>query len=235
MPDSTAAPLRDLEDRLSYRFRAPALLESAVTHLSFVQDNPGVESNQRLEFLGDAVLQILLAEELFHRFPEEREGFLSRRRALLVNGVVLAQLAREIGLEECLRLAASEESTGGRNRASSLGDAFEALVGALYLDGDLAQVRRIVLRIYGDLEQRLAPLEEAENPKGRLQERIQPVHGNNALRYEVVRIEGRDHARDYEISVYLLDRRLGTGRGTSKKTAEESAARAALDTLELEK
>ncbi len=190
-----------------------------------------MESNQRLEFLGDAVLQILLAEELFDRSPDEREGFLSRRRALLVNGTVLAQLASEIGLADCLRLGASEESTGGRQRASSLGDAFEALVGALYRDSDIDQARRTVLRIYGDLEQRLAPLEEGENPKGRLQELVQPVHGNNALRYEVVRVEGQDHARDYEITVYLLDRPLGSGRGASKKSAEEAAARAALATL----
>ena len=235
MSDSPATALEALEDRLAYRFRDRTLLEQAVTHLSFIQDNPGVQSNQRLEFLGDAVLQILLADELFHRFPDEREGFLSRHRALLVNGVVLAQLAREIGLESCLRLGTSEETTGGRDRASSLGDAFEALIGALYLDSDLVQTRPIVLRIYGDLEQRLSPLTESENPKGRLQELVQPLHGNNALRYEVVSIEGQDHARDYEVAVYLRDRPLGSGRGTSKKIAEEEAARAALATLAAEK
>jgi ribonuclease-3 len=223
--------LAELEVRIGHRFADRTLLENAVTHLSYVQDHPRAESNQRLEFLGDAVLQILLAEELFHRFPGEREGFLSRRRALLVNGTVLAQLALEIGLERCLLLGSSEESTGGRQRPSSLGDAFEAMVGAIYVDSDLAQARFIVLSIYGDLEKRLVPLEEMENPKGRLQELVQPVHGNNALRYEVIRIEGQDHARDYEVAVFLGDRRLGTGRGSSKKAAEEVAAREALETV----
>jgi ribonuclease III len=220
--------LDELQDRIGHRFSDRTLLEDAVTHLSYVQDHPRAESNQRLEFLGDAVLQILLAEELFHRFPGEREGFLSRRRALLVNGIILAQLALEIGLERCLRLGSSEESTGGRQRPSSLGDAFEAMVGAIYLDSDLTQARFIVLSIYGDLERRLAPLEEAENPKGRLQELVQPVHGNGALRYEVIRIEGQDHARDFEVAVYLGSRMLGVGRGPSKKVAEEAAAREAL-------
>eukprot|EP01035_Chromulina_nebulosa_P006507 gene6507-8802_t len=120
---------------------------------------------------------------------------------------------------------------GGRTRSAALEDAFEALVGAIYLDSDLATARRVVLAIYGALPDRLAAVENAENPKGRLQERVQPIHGNSALRYEVVRIDGEDHAREYEVAVYLLDRHLGTGRGTSKKNAEEAAAHAALKNL----
>jgi ribonuclease III len=228
MPDALA----QLESRIGHAFRNRALLERAVTHLSYLPDHPEVvESNQRLEFLGDAVLQILIAEELYDLFPSEREGALSRRRSLLVNGTFLAELARETGLEVCLRLGASEESTGGRARASSLGDAFEALVGAVYLDSDLDEVRRVVRRVYGDLAVRLAPMETADNPKGRLQELVQPEHGNSALRYDVVHIAGEDHAREYEVAVYLLDRRLGVGRGTSKKLAEEAAAQMALDAL----
>lgn len=227
-----SASLDVLQDRLGYRFRQPALLERAVTHLSYLADHPTVaESNQRLEFLGDAVLQILIAEELFYLYPEEREGVLSRRRALLVNGTFLAGLAREINLDQCLRLGSSEESTGGRMRPSALGDAFEALIGAIYLDSDIDRARRIVREVYGPLPARLLNVEDVENPKGQLQELIQPVHGNNALRYEVVRIEGQDHAREYEVAVHLHDRLLGSGRGTSKKAAEEVAAQAALETL----
>src|SRR5690606_37215369 len=125
-------------------------------------------------------------EALFALFPGDREGALSRRRAALANGVFLSQLAREIGLDACLRLGASEESTGGRLRASALEDAFEALVGAIYLDAGLATARRVILGLYGDLPERLASVEDVENPKGRLQERVQPTHGNNALRYEIV-------------------------------------------------
>jgi ribonuclease III len=233
VPAPSPTPLEALQQRIAYTFRDPRLLERAVTHLSYLADHPGSdESNQRLEFLGDAVLQILIAEELFDLFPQEREGALSKRRSLLVNGGFLAQLAREIGLEGCLRLGSGEESTGGRTRASSLGDAFEALVGAIYLDANIDGARRVVRDIYGPLPERLAVVEDVENPKGRLQELVQPLHGNNAIRYEVVQIEGRDHDREYEIAVYLHERPLGAGRGRSKKTAEEAAARVALAALE---
>lgn len=229
MSDSLAR----LEQRLGHVFRDRSLLERAVTHLSYLQDHPEAgESNQRLEFLGDAVLQILLAEELYQLFPDDREGLLSKRRALLVNGNMLAALARETGLDLCLRLGASEESTGGRNRPSSLGDAFEAVVGAVYLDAGFDRTREIVRAIYGDLSARLAPMERDDNPKGRLQELVQPLHGNNALRYEVILISGEDHAREYSVEVHLLNRPLGVGRGPSKKAAEEAAARLALEVLQ---
>lgn len=224
--------LPQIQSRLGYTFRDPALLETALTHASFLPENPHVrENNQRLEFLGDAVLQLILTEELYRLFPDEREGALSRRRSMLTRGAFLAQLARELGLDAALRLGTSEESTGGRERAGALEDAFEALVGALFLDSDFPTARRIVLACYGSLESRLAVVDGDENPKGRLQELVQPLHGNHAIRYDVIRVEGEDHAREYEVAVYLLEREVGTGRGTSKKLAEESAARAALAKL----
>ncbi|MSU23448.1 MAG: ribonuclease III [Opitutus sp.] len=224
--------LAQLQARLAYPFRDAHLLERAVTHSSFLPNHPAVaESNQRLEFLGDAVLQLVLTEALFQLFPGDREGLLSKRRAALANGVFLARLAREIGLDACLRLGTGEEASGGRARSAALEDAFEALVGALYLDSDLATTRRVVLRLYGDLPARLAATEATENPKGRLQELVQPVHGNDALRYDVTRVDGEDHAREFEVAVFLLDRALGTGRGSSKKLAEEAAAREALKNL----
>jgi ribonuclease-3 len=223
--------LSQLQTRIGHVFRDPALLETAVTHPSWQQDHPKVtESNQRLEFLGDAVLQLLLTEALFQLFPQGREGELSQARASLTKGVFLAQLAREIGLEACLLLGGSEEAGGGRTRTSALEDAFEALVGALYLDSDLTTARHVVLALYGPLPVRLAR-ETDDNPKGRLQELVQHRHGNNALHYDVTRVEGADHAREYEVSVFLLSRHLGTGRGTSKKLAEEAAALTALETL----
>ena len=229
MSDPPATPLEELQIRIDHVFRDAALLERAVTHPSYLQDRPDlVESNQRLEFLGDAVLQLILTETLFELFPGDREGLLSKSRAALANGAFLARLAREIGLDRTLRLGASEESTGGRLRAAALEDAFEALVGAIYLDTDFRATRRVVLGIYRDLPERLAAVEDVENPKGRLQELVQPLHGNTALRYEVLSIQGEDHAREYEVAVYLHDRQLGSGRGTSKKQAEEAAARGAL-------
>jgi ribonuclease-3 len=229
-----SADLDQLQARLGYTFRDVALLERALTHTSFIQENPEVESNQRLEFLGDSVLQFVLTEALFRLFPSDREGLLSRRRDKLVNGVFLTQLAREVRLDASLRLGTSEKSAGGHGRSSALGDAFEAVLGAAYLDSDFATVRRVVLGLYGDISQRIAVIGDEKNPKAQLQERVQPVHGNDALRYEVTATEGADHARTYEVVVRLLDRPLGRGRGTSKKLAEEAAARGALATLKSE-
>lgn len=221
-----------LETRLGYRFRNPALLLEALTHSSYLQDHPEAgPHNQRLEFLGDSVLQFILTEELYREFPTEREGVLSRRRAILSKGEFLTRLARDLGLDACLRLNKSEEDSGGRNRASILEDALESLIGALYLDSDLPTTRRILLAWYGPLDAHLSVSEDSENPKGRLQELVQPEHGNSALRYEVSDTRGPRHARVYEVSVYLVDELLGTGTGSSKKSAEEVAAREALAAL----
>jgi ribonuclease-3 len=224
---------RKLQERIGYAFRDPSLLERALTHASWIHDNPSAPgNNQRLEFLGDSVLQLILTEALFALFPEANEGDLTKRRSVLGKGVFLARLAREIGLDACLRLGANEEATGGRERDAALEDGFEALVGAIGLDGGIESARRAVLGIYGDLEVRLASLEGQANPKGRLQEIVQPLHGNQAIRYEVLATDGADHEREFEVAVILLDRQIGKGRGSSKKLAEEEAARAALLTLE---
>ncbi len=221
--------LKALQIRLDYSFRNPALLVRAVTHPSYLQQHPSEpESNQRLEFLGDAVLQMILTETLFERFPTDREGALSKRRAALTKGECLSRLAREIGLDHCLLLSTGEEQSGGRRRAAALEDALEALIGALYLDSDLPTTRRVVLGIYGPIDEGLIPQLEQENPKGRLQEIVQPLYGNQALRYDVIHISGEDHAREYEARVFLKDSCLGNGRGPSKKAAEEAAARMAL-------
>lgn len=231
MPQKIAA----FQQRLGYEFRSAPLLLEALTHPSYLQDHPKAgPHNQRLEFLGDSVLQFVLTEALFGEFTAEREGVLSRRRAVLSKGGFLTQMARDLGIDAALRLSKSEDDTGGRSRASILEDAFEALVGALYLDSDLATTRERVLAWYGPLASRLATSEDAENPKGRLQELIQPEHGNTALRYEVVATSGPRHAREYEVAVFLKDRQLGTGSGPSKKVAEEVAARAALAILRAE-
>jgi ribonuclease III len=191
--------LKALQIRLDYSFRNPALLVRAVTHPSYLQQHPSEpESNQRLEFLGDAVLQMILTETLFERFPTDREGALSKRRAALTKGECLSRLAREIGLDHCLLLSTGEEQSGGRRRAAALEDAFEAVIGALYLDSDLPTTRRVVLGIYGPIDEGLIPQLEQENPKGRLQEIVQPLYGNQALRYDVIHISGEDHAREYE-------------------------------------
>jgi ribonuclease-3 len=225
-------PLADLQTRLGHVFKRPELLAEALAHPSYTNEHPeSGPSNQRLEFLGDAVLQLVLTEALYALYPTEPEGPLSRRRSVLANGRTLAALAASIGLDAALRLGASEDSTGGRARSSNREDAFEALIGALYLDAGPEITRTRLLAIYGPLETYLATGLELDNPKGRLQERVQPLHGNAALRYESTHSAGADHAKEYSSKVFLLDRLVGEGRGTSKKNAEEAAARAALDQL----
>ncbi len=232
MTETYEQQLDVLQQRVGYRFRDPALLRCALTHTSFLQDDAAAgPANQRLEFLGDSVLQLVLSAELFRLYPEEREGALSKRRAPLIKGGFLCPLARELGLDQALRLGQSEEQTGGRQRASILEDAFEALVGAVFLDSDFATARDAVLRWYGPLDERLAAWLGEDNPKGRLQELVHPRYGTHAMRYEVVGAEGAEHKREYEVNVYLNDRLLGSGRGSSKKRAEAAAARAALATL----
>jgi len=248
--------LRPLQKRIGYRFRDLALLELALVHPSSLNELPRRRnekkqardgSNQRLEFLGDSVLQLILSEALYRLYPEDREGALSTKRFALVKGSALSALAREIALYDHIRVGQSERTnttsgttsgkenseaeTGGAAatlRDSILEDAFEALVAALYLDSDLDTTREVVLRLYGDLAQKLAAAEPDTNPKGRLQERVQLLHGNDALHYEVIATNGEAHAREFEVALSLRGERLATGRGSSKQRAEEAAARAAL-------
>lgn len=224
--------LARLQTRLGHRFRDPALLTEALTHASYLQDHPDVPAhNQRLEFLGDSVLHFVLTNALYREFSSEREGVLSQHRAALSKGGFLSRLARDLELEEGLRLSRSEEDAGGRQRASILEDALEACIGAIFLDSDLTTAERVILHWYGPLRDRVATSSVHENPKGRLQELVQPEHGNGALRYEVIEATGPRHARIYKVAVYLNDGEIGTGTGSSKKNAEELAARAALVTL----
>ena len=224
----TTATQAPLSQKLGYAFRDPTLLANALRHPSAAAQRADTVSNQRLEFLGDSVLQLIISEALYQADIEAREGVLSRRRAALTKGAFLVTLARELSLDEALELSPAEEQTGGRERASSLEDAFEALVAAIYLDGGLEATRATVLRWYGPLSKRLAGSEQVENPKGRLQELVQPEYGNTALRYEVTQIKGQPHDRHFDVQLHLLDRLIGTGSGRSKKEAEENAAREAL-------
>lgn len=219
--------LDELEQRLGHRFANRALLEESLTHPSHTQAQPG-PSNQRLEFLGDAVLQLVVSDALFAAFPDEREGVLSRRRSVLTNGAFLVKLALELGIDRALRLSPSEEAGGGRTRASALEDALEAVAGAVYLDSGLETSRSLILRWYGPLDARLGMHEQHDNPKGRLQELVQPVHGNDALRYELHHTKGAPHERSFDIRLYFLGRMIAEGHGSSKKEAEEDAARIAL-------
>jgi ribonuclease III len=210
--------LAEFQDRIGYRFRDPALQ----------QDQPGVENNQRLEFLGDAVLQLVITERLHTLYPAEREGDLTRRRATLTRGAFLTALARDFGVPRVLRVSDAERSAGGHERPAALEDAVEALAAAVHLDSDWETTRRVVLEWFGDIDERVGAFEHGQNPKGQLQELVQPRHGNTAISYRVASIDGPPHERRFAVEVLIHENVVGRGTGASKKEAEEAAAREAL-------
>jgi ribonuclease-3 len=220
-----------LQERLGYRFRDENLLRLALTHPSIAheQNNP-LPHNQRLEFLGDAVLGLVLSRELFEKFPEVDEGSLTKSRAKLVNSASLAAHGRELGLGAHLLLSKGEENTGGRERASALTDAFEALLGAIFLDGGFDPAREFILREFSADFSLLAGPSGIENPKGELQELLQS-RSPNAPQYQTISAEGPDHDRHFECAVLHDGVELARGRGKSKKAAETDAAQAALQVL----
>jgi ribonuclease-3 len=223
--------LAALQTRLGYRFRDESLLRLALTHPSVAHEQ-GVpmEHNQRLEFLGDAVLQLALTRELYEKFPAFNEGPLTKARAKLVNRRTLAVRGRELGLGEHLTLSRGEEIHGGRERPSALADAYEALVGAIFLDGGFEVARELLLREFGAAFGGLNVIPILENPKGELQEFLQ-ARSAEPPEYQVVSSSGPDHDRVFECTVHHGGVELARGCGKSKKSAESEAALAALKKL----
>ena len=235
--DDTVADLDALQQRLGYQFRDAALLRLALTHPSVAHEQnqtAPAPTNQRLEFLGDAVLQLTLTQELYARFPAFGEGPLTKSRAKLVNARSLAAQARAIGLGGELLLGRGEELTGGRDRSSGLADAYEALLGAIFLDGGMEAAREFILREFRQVIGGLTDEPTIANPKGELQELLQ-AKSDEAPLYETVSATGPDHAREFECKVLHAGTELARGRGLSKKIAEGNAALAALEILHAEK
>jgi ribonuclease III len=225
------ANLVQLQARLGCSFQNESLLRLALTHPSLAHESgEPTPHNQRLEFLGDAVLQLVLTEKLFALFPDFDEGQLSKSRAKLVNGETLAGLGRALGLGHYLILSRGEDSNGGRERSSTLADAFEAVLGAIYLDGGLGGVRDFILREFAPALVGLDALPGIENPKGELQELLQ-ARSATAPEYLVVSVTGPDHDRVFECTVHHGGVELARGAGRSKKAAESDAALAALKKL----
>jgi ribonuclease-3 len=223
--------LAELQNRLACHFRGENLLRLALTHPSIAHESGvGTAHNQRLEFLGDAVLQLVLTRELYEKFPASDEGPLTKARAKLVNRKTLAERARAIDLGAHLVLSRGEETHGGRERASTLADAFEALLGAIFLDGGFEAAREFILREFGAAFGELSALPNMENPKGELQELLQS-RSTHAPEYQTVSATGPDHDRVFECVVQHEGVELARGRGKSKKAAESDAALAALKKL----
>jgi ribonuclease III len=223
--------LDELQTRLGYSFRDIGLLRLALTHPSVAHEAPGgTPHNQRLEFLGDSVLGLVLTHELYSKFPGFGEGPLTKARAQMVNRHTLAEQARQVNLGEHLIVSHGEETSGGRERRSSLADGFEALVGAIYLDGGFEAVREFILRTFRDAFGELTQIPNLDNPKGELQEILQETT-TEAPRYELTSVAGPDHDRVFECAVFHAGAELGRGRGKSKKAAESDAAAAALKSI----
>jgi ribonuclease III len=220
----------DFEEKLSYRFRDHDLLRVALTHPSVAYEGSGSRTNQRLEFLGDAVLQLVLTRELYSRFEAQDEGPLTKARAKLVNRRTLAEQARNLDLGSHIILSKGEEQQGGRDRQSSLADTFEAVLGGVFLDGGFEAAQKVILRLFADAFTGLEVLPVIENPKGELQELLQSTT-MEAPRYSVESVTGPDHDRVFVCTVHHCGAELGSGRGKSKKLAESEAASAALAKL----
>lgn len=227
-PSSIEPRLALAEKILGRPFADSELLRRALTHPSAVEDRSPDAYYERLEFLGDSVLGLIIAEEVYRRYPEMPEGGMTRIKVSIVAGTVLAKVARELGLAEAIILGSSERGTGGRGMDSALENCFEALVAALYLDAGIDVAREWVLSTLGPLISEEAA-EAPENPKSRLQELVQ-AHGDAPV-YRILGHEGPPHERTFTAAVEVAGDVVGQGSGRSKKEAEAAAAQAAVDAL----
>lgn len=222
--------MRSLEERIGYRFRDPGLLENALTHSSYANEHrdQGMPSNERLEFLGDSILGLIVADHLYRSRPDLPEGDLTRIRAALVCEGSLVEVARSLDLGSYLRLGRGEEAGGGRRRPSIQADAVEAILAAVYLDGGIGQVRKLVHSLI--LEQEREKTAAGRDYKTALQELVQRESGQ-VLAYHLLDERGPDHAKIFSMEVRLNGASIGRGEGKSKKEAEQAAAKAAVGKL----
>jgi len=227
------ARLKGLERVIGYKFKRRENLRRALIHKSYANEMrlAPTEHNERLEYLGDAVLELVVSHMLMERFPDSPEGELSKLRAAIVNEGQLADLARVLGLGEYLYLGKGEDQTGGRDKPSLLSDALEAVFGAIYLDRGYKKAFGAIASIYEDVLDRVGGAGFVRDFKTRLQE-VSQSRFRSVPRYRLQKTTGPDHAKTFEIHLYIQDDLWGVGRGASKKAAEQAAAREALRKLE---
>ncbi len=220
--------MNPLEQRIKYKFRNSLFLAEALTHPSVGHESQRHHfDNQRLEFLGDAVLQLIFTEYLFERYPNASEGQLTKLRARIVSRDGLKIHADAMGLGSFLMMGKGEETSGGRERASALSDAYEALIGALYLDSDYVTARRIVITEAREFLESLQLEASDQNPKGRLQEILQAISPESP-HYPIIDCSGPEHQKHFSAKIVWCGKELGFGQGRSKKESEVSAAQDAL-------
>ena len=222
----------ELADRLGLAFRDPSLLAEALVHSSYVNEHleSPTESNERLEFLGDAVLSLVMSEALFRRHRDEQEGVLTTRRAAIVSTRGLARIARRLGLGDALVLGQGAQNSGERGRSSVLAGLFEAIVAAIYLDAGLTAARDFILSAAGPEMEEALPADALKAPKSRFQERAMALTGR-APSYRIVSCEGPDHERRFVVEASVDGHPLGEGEGRNRREAETMAAEAALAAL----
>jgi ribonuclease III len=225
--------LKAIQERIGLAFDNDMLLQQALTHRSYINEHgdDSISDNERLEFLGDAVLDFLVGDMLYQRFPDMPEGDLTRLRAALVRTESLAELAKNIGLGQALRMGKGEETSGGRERVTNLCATFEAVVGALYLDQELKAVRAFVTPHLDALLQQILADSRDRDARSRLQEWSQAEH-NLTPAYRTVSASGPDHQKEFVVEVVIGERPVAYGTGRSKQSAAQSAAREALRLLE---
>jgi ribonuclease III len=221
-----------LSDKLGRQFNDPELLERAMAHRSWCAENPGHLSNERLEFLGDAVLGLVVTAHVYRLYPDLPEGHLAQVRASVVNAATLAEAAEELDIGPALLLGKGEDASSGREKPTILADAMEAVIGAVYLDGGWEAAEALVLGVLGDRIREAAAGPGASDYKTRLQELA--AHRFDELPRYDVQGDGPDHAKHFTATVLLRGRALGSGQGRSKKQAEQAAARMAWSTLAAE-
>lgn len=223
--------MKTLEEKIGYAFRDRTLLENALTHSSYANEHrdKGMPSNERLEFLGDSILGLVVADHLYRNRPDLPEGDLTRIRAALVCEGSLVEVAKSLDLGSYLKLGRGEESGGGRNRPSIQADAVEAMLAAVYLDGGIGQARKLIHSLI--LDQEREKIANGRDFKTALQELVQRESGQ-VLSYRLVGESGPDHAKTFSMEVLLNGQPVGSGEGRSKKEAEQAAAKAAVEKLE---
>jgi ribonuclease-3 len=219
----------DLVRRLGWEVADQGLLLQAVCHRSWCAENPGWESNERLEFLGDSVLGLVVTDHLFRTYGDIPEGELTKVRAAVVNSASLAEVAGDLGVGDSLMLGKGEDQSGGREKPSILADATEALIGAVYMDGGWRAAEKVVMRLFGPRIEAAAAGPGGQDYKTRLQELCARVYDQLPRYY--LRDEGPDHAKEFEATVHVEGRPHGLGRGRSKKQAEQAAAKQAWESL----
>lgn len=228
--------LNEIQNKIGYKFRKIELLNWALTHSSYANEHKRykITYNERLEFLGDSVLGLIVSDYIFVKYSDYPEGDLTKLRATVVCELSLSHVAKEIGLGKYLLLGKGEEVTGGRERVSILADAFEALIGAIYIDGKFINAKTFVLRyMTGIIENAVNGRELFIDYKTQLQELLQKKT-KSKIEYKIVSEEGPDHNKTFYTEVVVKNRVLGKGFGKSKKEAEQSAAKVALEGMEIE-